>query len=143
MIEKSRKQHFRKIDTIVFDLQFSVSSNQKNSMFNESATRRKYNISERVEIVRWICQSTIDLTNEKILTRRIKDIEILTILCRRQKTQRRDWSKRSVEQEESKTSADDMKENIVVTILACVIQKMLRKEMLDHLDDVEQYYRWW
>ena len=37
MIEKSRKRHFRKIDTIVFDLQFSVSSNQKNSMFNESA----------------------------------------------------------------------------------------------------------
>ncbi len=52
MIEKSRKRHFRKIDTIVFDLQFSVSSNQKNSMFNESATRRKYNISERAEIVR-------------------------------------------------------------------------------------------
>ncbi len=143
MIEKSRKRHFRKIDTIVFDLQFSVSSNQKNSMFNESATRRKYNISERVEIVRWICQSTIDLTNEKILTRRIKDIEVLTILCRRQKTQRCDWSKRSVEQEKSKTSADDMKENIIVTILACVTRKMLRKEMLDHLDDVEQYYRWW
>ena len=28
-----------------------------------------------------------------------------------------------------------------VTILACVTRKMLRKEMLDHLDDVEQYYR--
>ncbi len=28
-------------------------------------------------------------------------------------------------------------------ILACVTQKMLKKEMLDHLDDVEQYYRWW
>ncbi len=30
-----------------------------------------------------------------------------------------------------------------VTILACVTRKMLRKEMLNHLDDVEQYYRWW
>ncbi len=30
-----------------------------------------------------------------------------------------------------------------VTILACVTRKMLGKEMLDHLDDVEQYYRWW
>jgi len=30
-----------------------------------------------------------------------------------------------------------------VTILACVTQKMLGKEMLDHLDNVEQYYRWW
>ncbi len=30
-----------------------------------------------------------------------------------------------------------------VTILACVTWKMLGKEMLDHLDDVEQYYRWW
>jgi len=46
IIEKNQKQHFRKINTIVFDLQFSVSLNQKNSMFNESATRRKYNISE-------------------------------------------------------------------------------------------------
>ena len=31
----------------------------------------------------------------------------------------------------------------IVTILACVTRKMLGKEMLDHLDDVEQYYRWW
>ncbi len=30
---------------------------------------------------------------------------------------------------------------IIVTILACVTRKMLGKEMLDHLDDVEQYYR--
>ena len=52
MIEKNQKQHFQKINTIVFDLQFFVSLNQKNSMFNESATRCKYNISERVEIVR-------------------------------------------------------------------------------------------
>ncbi len=29
----------------------------------------------------------------------------------------------------------------IVTILACVTRKMLGKEMLDHLDDVEQYYR--
>ncbi len=32
---------------------------------------------------------------------------------------------------------------LIVTILACVTRKMLGKEMLDHLDDVEQYYRWW
>jgi len=30
---------------------------------------------------------------------------------------------------------------IIVTVLACVTRKMLGKEMLDHLDDVEQYYR--
>ncbi len=30
-----------------------------------------------------------------------------------------------------------------VMILACVTWKMLKKEMLDHLDDVEQYYKWW
>ncbi len=29
----------------------------------------------------------------------------------------------------------------IVMILACVTRTMLRKEMLDHLDDVEQYYR--
>ena len=136
MIEKSRKQHFRKIDTIVFDSQFSASSNQKNSMTNESATRRKYNISERVEIVRWICQSAIDLTDEKILTRRIRDIEALTILCRRQKIQRRDRSKRSVEQEESKTSADDMKENIVNSFLT----KCKSKQCIFCLSDDRKLY---
>ncbi len=30
---------------------------------------------------------------------------------------------------------------IIVTILACVTWKMLKKKMLDYLDDVEQYYR--
>ena len=30
-----------------------------------------------------------------------------------------------------------------VTILACVTRKMLKKKMLNHLDDVEQYYKWW
>ncbi len=136
MIKKSRKRHFWKIDTIVFDLQFSASSNQKNSMSNEFATRRKYNISERVEIVRWICQSAIDLTDEKILTWRIKDIEVLTILCRRQKTQRRDRSKRSVEQEESKTSADDMKKNIVNSFLT----KCKSKQCIFCLSDDRKLY---
>ncbi len=28
-------------------------------------------------------------------------------------------------------------------ILAYVTWKMLKKEMLDHLNDVEQYYKWW
>ncbi len=40
-------------------------------------------------------------------------------------------------------SAWSLKIAITVTILACVTWKMLGKEMLDHLDDVEQYYRWW
>ena len=30
-----------------------------------------------------------------------------------------------------------------VTILACVTWKMLKKKMLNHLNDVEQYYKWW
>ncbi len=34
-------------------------------------------------------------------------------------------------------------ESEVVMILACVTQKMLGKKMLDHLNDVEQYYKWW
>ncbi len=35
------------------------------------------------------------------------------------------------------------KEKFIVMILACVTWKMLEKEMLDHLNDVEQYYKWW
>ncbi len=34
-------------------------------------------------------------------------------------------------------------ETYFVTILACVTWKMLGKEMLNHLNDVEQYYKWW
>ncbi len=52
MIEKGRKRHFRKANTIAFDLQFFASSNQKNSMSNEPATRRKYNIPKRAKVVR-------------------------------------------------------------------------------------------
>ncbi len=35
------------------------------------------------------------------------------------------------------------KKKFIVMILACVTQKMLKKEMLNHLNDVEQYYKWW
>ena len=43
----------------------------------------------------------------------------------------------------SLAEASTSKEESIVTILACVTRKMLEKEVLDHLDDVEQYYRWW
>ncbi len=136
MIEKSRKRHFRKIDTIVFNSQFFVSSNQKNSMNDESATRRIYNIPERVEIVRWICQSAIDLTDQKIFAQRIKDIEVLMILCRWQKTRRRDRSKWSVEQEEFEVSSDDLKENIVNKFL----MKCKSKQCIFCLSDESKSY---
>lgn len=90
MIEKIQKRYFRKIDTIFFDSQFFVSSSRKMLISNESATRCKYNIFEQVEIVQWICQSTTNFTDEKIFIRRIKNIEVLTILCHWQETQRRD-----------------------------------------------------
>jgi len=41
----------------------------------------------------------------------------------------------------SLAEASTSKERFIVTILACVTQKMLEKEMLNHLDDVEQYYK--
>jgi len=113
MIEKGRKRHFRKADTIAFDSQFSASSDQKNPMTNEPTARRKYNIPERAGVVRWICQPAADLTDGEILTRRIRGIEALAALCRRQETQRRGRPKRSVKQEESETSSDDTEEYIV------------------------------
>ncbi len=39
--------------------------------------------------------------------------------------------------------SENMNTYSAVTILACVTRKMLGKEVLGHLDDVEQYYRWW
>ncbi len=113
MIEKGRKRHFRKVDTIAFNSQFFVSSDQKLSVSDEPATRRKYNIPERAEIVRWICQSAADLTDQEIFAQRIRGIEVLTVLCRRQETQRRDRPKWSVEQEQFELSSDDMNQNVV------------------------------
>ncbi len=105
-------------------------------MNDESATRRIYNISERVEIVRWICQSAIDLTDQKIFAQRIRDIEVLTILCRWQKTRRRDRSKWSVEQEEFEVSSDDLKENIVNKFL----MKCKSKQCIFCLSDDRKLY---
>ncbi len=39
--------------------------------------------------------------------------------------------------------ADSDWEILIVTVLACVTRKVLGKEVLGHLDGVEQYYRWW
>jgi hypothetical protein len=112
MIEKVRKRYFRKADTISFDSQFSASSGRKIPVSGEPAARRKYNIPERAEVVRWICQSAADLTDGEIFTRRIRGIEALAALCHRQETQRRGRSKWSVEQEGSETSSGELEENI-------------------------------
>ncbi len=113
MIEKVRKRHFRKADTIAFDSQFSASSAQKNPASDESAAPREYNIPERAEVVRWICQPAADLTDREIFTRRIRGIEALAALCRRQETQRRGRPKQSIKQEESEMSSGDWEEDVV------------------------------
>ena len=40
-------------------------------------TPREYDISERAEVVRWICQSVTDLTDRELLQRKIKIIEAM------------------------------------------------------------------
>ncbi len=59
------------------------------------------------------------------------------ILCRQQKTQRHDQLKRSIEQEESKTSADNMKENIVNSFLI----KCKSKQCIFCLSDDHKLYK--
>ncbi len=113
MIEKGRKRHFRKADTIAFNSQFSASSGQKLSVSDEPAARRKYNIPERAGVVRWICQPAAGLTDQEIFAQRIRGIEALAALCRRQETQRRGRPKWSVEQEQSELSSDDMDQDVV------------------------------
>ena len=113
MIEKGRKRYFRKADTIAFNSQFSPSSGQNLSVSDEPAARRKYNIPERARVVRWICQPVAGLTDQEIFAQRIRGIEALAALCRRQETQRRGRPKWSVEQEESELSSDDLEEDLV------------------------------
>ena len=113
MIEKDRKRHFRKTDTIAFDSQFSNSLSQEVLTSDESAARPQYNIPERADVVRWICQPAVDLTDRDIFIRRIRGIKALAALCRRQETQRRGRPKWSVKQKESEASSCDSGVNIV------------------------------
>ena len=52
MMEKARKRHFRKADTIAFDSQFSASSTTESPASDEPEALREYAIPERTEIVR-------------------------------------------------------------------------------------------
>ena len=113
MKETARKRHFRKADTITFDSQFSNHSAQKSPVGDKLVKSREYDISERAEVVRWICQPVADLTDQELLQRRIRGIEAMAAMCRRQETRRRRKPKSQVKQEESDTPSDDSDDDII------------------------------
>lgn len=67
--KKARKRHFRKADTIAFDSQFLNHSAQKLPVGDKPVTPREYDIPERAEVVRWICQPVADLIDRTASTK--------------------------------------------------------------------------
>ncbi|KAL2048926.1 hypothetical protein ABVK25_010779 [Lepraria finkii] len=76
MIEKGRKRHFRKADTVAFDSQFSAAGAAQTS--SRDAPRAKpieYHLPERAAVVRLTCTPADGLPEQGKLSRRIKAIE--------------------------------------------------------------------
>lgn len=113
MIEKARKRHFRKADTVVFDSQFSVVRvAQTFSREIHHIKSIKYHLSERAAVIHLTCSPVDGLTEQGKLTQRIKAIEARAALCRRQESRRRRRQSQShIKQDESDTSSEESTEN--------------------------------
>ena len=113
MKANARKRHFRKADTITFESQFSNHSTQKLPVGDKPMRPREYDIPERAEVVQWICQPVASLTDRELLKRRIKGIEAMAAMCRRQETRRCRKSKSQVKQKEPGTPSDNSKDDLI------------------------------
>ena len=113
MIEKARKQHFRKADTVAFDSQFSAARVAQTSSREIHHTKSiKYHLPERAAVVHLTCPPADGLTEQGKLTRRIRAIEARAALCRRQESRRRRRQSQShSKQDESDASSEDSTEN--------------------------------
>lgn len=110
MIEKARKWHFRKADTITFDSQFSVTKATPTSSPNTShITPVTYHLPERAAVVRLTCTHADGLTEQAKLTQRIQAIEARAALCHRQESRRR-RPRYHIKQEEADASSGDLAE---------------------------------
>ena len=110
MIEKARKQHFRKADTITFDSQFSVT--KATLTFSPDIlyiTPVTYHLPERAAVVRLTCTHADGLTEQAKLTQRIQAIEARAVLCYRQESRRR-RPRYHIKQEEADVSSGDLAE---------------------------------
>ncbi|MCJ1422042.1 hypothetical protein MMC32_008411 [Xylographa parallela] len=104
MIEKARKRHFRKADTVAFDSQFSVTGATQTFSPNTSPTKPvTCHLPERVAVVRLTCTHADGLTEQAKLTQRIHAIEARAALCHRQESRRR-RPQYYIKQEEADTS---------------------------------------
>ena len=113
MIEKARKRHFRKADTVAFDSQFSVTGATQTFSPNTSPTKPvTYHLPERAAVVRLTCTHADGLTEQAKLTQRIQAIEARAALCHRQESRRR-RPQYYIKQEEADTSSGDLAEERV------------------------------
>ena len=113
MIEKVRKQHFQKADTVAFDSQFSATRVTYTFLPNTLPTKPViYHLPERAAVVRLTCTHADGLTEQAKLTQRIQAIEARAALCHRQESRRR-RPQYYIKQEEADTSSGDLAEERV------------------------------
>ena len=86
--DKARQKWFRNADTIAFDAQFLEARPTPDRSPDKAKPSRKYSIPERAEVLQWIDQAPANATEQEQLSRRIKGIEAMARLCRRQETRR-------------------------------------------------------
>lgn len=111
MIEKARKRHFRKADTVAFDSQFSAAV--ATQTFSRDARREQpieYHLPERAAVVRFTCKAADGLSDQGKLTRRIQAIEARPALCQRQESCRRRRPRSYVNRNEPDASFEDSTE---------------------------------
>lgn len=111
MIEEARKRHFRKADTYAFDAQFAPHSTTQTSFQDAQGPKpTQYHLPERAVVVRLIQMSSDSLAERGKLTRRIRVIEAVAALCRRQENRRRRPPQSCIKQEQPDTSSEDSTE---------------------------------
>ena len=112
MIEKARKRHFRKADTVAFDSQFqATAAAQTSSRETQRVQPIEYRLPERAAVARFTCKPADGLTEQGKLTRRIRAIEARAALCHRQETRRRRRPESQIKQEGSDALPGDSEED--------------------------------
>lgn len=105
MIEKARRRHFRKADTIAFNSQFSVTKATPTFSPDTSyITPVTYHLPKRAAVVRLTCTYADRLTEQAKLTQRIQAIEARAALYYRQESRRR-RPRYHIKQEEADASS--------------------------------------
>lgn len=86
MLEKARKMHFRIADTRGLGAQFANSFVIVLDADDHFSASLHYDIFERSSVVRFVCESSADLTDHAKHFRRLEILQARVALCARQES---------------------------------------------------------